>query len=172
MIREVVQISPQNSISEAAKIMREKAVGCLVITVDGAIKGIITDRDLLGCIEWGHDPRVCQISAHMSRPVVVLKPEEDDMTAVEIIRRRRIKRLPVAKGGKLLGIVSLSDFARIAALELAQLESSVGRISSFVTALGIKPRVTKAPEKAPDVQGPIGKKSAFKINEKSQLASL
>src|SRR5215471_6367310 len=109
MIRDVIQSSPENSIDEAAKLMREKAVGCLVITVEGAVKGIVTDRDLLACIAAGHDPSECKIAAHMSRPVAVIKPEEDYLTAADVMRRRRIKRLPVAKQGKLLGIVSLSD---------------------------------------------------------------
>ncbi len=175
MVCEVVQSSPQNAISEAAKIMLEKAVGCLVITLDGAIKGIITDRDLLACLELGHNPRTCQISAHMSRPVVVLKPDEDDSTAVEVMGTRRIKRLPIAKGGKLLGIVSLSDLAKIAAVELGQVESSVGRISAFVASLGTKSRTTMthdAKEKERADQAAMEKDSALKMKEKSWLASL
>jgi CBS domain-containing protein len=140
MTREVVQSSPENSITEAAKLMREKAVGCLVITVEGAVKGIITDRDLLGCIAVGHDPRECKIGAHMSRPVAVIKPEEDHLTAAGVMRRRRIKRLPIAKQGKLLGIVSLSDLAKFAVSDLGQIESSLGLISSFVRAVEIQSR--------------------------------
>lgn len=140
MMREVIQRSPENSINDAAKLMREKAVGCLVITADGTIKGLITDRDLLGCIAAGHNPRECKISAHMSRPVVVIKPEEDHATAANVMRRRRIKRLPVAKHGKLLGIVSLSDLAKFAVSDLGRLESSLALVSSFVAAVEIQSR--------------------------------
>jgi CBS domain-containing protein len=132
MIGEVIQISPDNAIAHAAGRMRERVVGCLVVTVDGAVKGIITDRDLLGCISQGHDPLECKVSTHMSRPVVVLKPEEGHLTAVEVMRTRRIKRLPVAKTGKLVGIVSLSDLAAVVETDLEQLESSRRFISSFI----------------------------------------
>ena len=40
--------------------MRERGIGCLVVTVAGAIKGIITDRDLLDCIAEVHDPLAAQ----------------------------------------------------------------------------------------------------------------
>jgi signal-transduction protein with cAMP-binding, CBS, and nucleotidyltransferase domain len=143
MIREVVQSSPENSITEAAKLMREKAVGCLVITADGAIKGLITDRDLLGCIAAGHNPRECKISAHMSRPVAVIKPEEEHLTAADVMRRRRIKRLPIAKQGKLLGIVSLSDLSKLALSDLRQIESSLKLASSFVGAVEIQSRTDR-----------------------------
>jgi len=53
MIREVAQSSPENSINEAAKLMRDKGVGCLVITADGAIKGLITDRDFWAALQLG-----------------------------------------------------------------------------------------------------------------------
>ena len=45
------------------------------------------------------------------RPVRVLRPDEDHAIAAEAMRERRIKRLPIAHNGKVLGIVSLSDLA-------------------------------------------------------------
>ena len=132
MRADVIQISPGESISEAAKRMREKSVGCLVVTTDGAIKGIITDRDLLACIDQRHDPYQCEVSLHLSRPVIVLPPEEDHLTAVEVMCKKRIKRLPVAKHGKLLGIVSLSDLAALAEGDLERLGSSSLFVSDLI----------------------------------------
>ena len=150
MSREVVQSSPDDSINEAATLMREKAVGCLVITVDGAIKGLITDRDLLGCIAAGHNSHECKISAHMSRPVAVIKPEEDYSTAADVMRRRRIKRVPIAKQGKLLGIVSLSDLAKLVVNDLGQIESALRLVSSFVGAVERQSR--SDPPTRPEIQ--------------------
>ena len=122
MVGDVVQVSPADTIGEAAKLMREKSVGCLVATIDGLIKGIITDRDLLACLHEKHDPYQCKIARHMSRPVVVVRPDEDYLTAVNVMRQKRIKRLPVASRGKLLGIVSLSDLAAIASPEVEHIK--------------------------------------------------
>lgn len=128
MVPEVIQIAPAETIGTAAKRMREKAVGCLVATVNGAVKGIITDRDLLACLERNHDPYRCSVSEHMSRPVIVLRPDEDHRTAVKVMGERRVKRLVVAEDGKLLGIVSLSDLAAAAYHEAAR----VGAACQFV----------------------------------------
>jgi CBS domain-containing protein len=119
MVRDVIQAAPDETIGVAGKRMRESAVGCLVITVAGAVKGIITDRDLLACLAQAHDPYRCKISVHMHRPVHVLRPDEDHATAAAVMHERRIKRLPIAQNGKLLGIVSLSDLALIASVEAA-----------------------------------------------------
>jgi len=151
MVGHVVQASPEESIGEAARCMREKAVGCLVVTVEGHIKGIITDLVLLGCAGQRHDPRQCQVSTHMSRPVVVLKPEEDDRIAAEVMRKKRIKRLPIAKNGKLLGIVTLSDLAAVAVSELARLESAVQYVFSLITVQQAGPAKVRV---APQSDGP------------------
>jgi signal-transduction protein with cAMP-binding, CBS, and nucleotidyltransferase domain len=68
----------------------------------------------------------------MSRPVIVLRPEEDHITAVNVMRQRRIKRLPIASRGKLLGIVSLSDIAAIAESEVERIKSSELFLSALI----------------------------------------
>ena len=134
MIDAVVQATPDETIAIAAQRMREMAVGCLVVTSAGAIKGILSDRDLLACLAAAHDPYQCPISAHMRRPVFVLKPEEDVGTAAEVMRRRRIKRLPIAKNGILVGIVSLSDLAALASEEADKLRLALGFFTTVVRA--------------------------------------
>ena len=75
MVKAVATIGPEDKIVSAAIRMREKNVGALVATIDEAVKGIITDRDLLGCIVEAHNPHECKVATHMSRPVIVLSPE-------------------------------------------------------------------------------------------------
>jgi CBS domain-containing protein len=144
MVRDVVQATPDESIGVAGKRMRESGVGCLVITVAGAVKGIITDRDLLACLAQAHDPYRCQISQHMQRPVHVLRPEEDHVTAAAVMHDKRVKRLPVAQNGKLLGIVSLSDLALIASIEALQLRASLKFFTAVVR--------TQAAQKEPGME--------------------
>jgi CBS domain-containing protein len=112
MVAEVVTISPKDTTAAAARAMKEKGVGCLVVTADGAVKGILTDRDLLGCLSQGDNPAECAVANHMSRPVVVERPDEEIVHAAEIMADRKIKRLPVVEHGRLLGIISFSDIAK------------------------------------------------------------
>ena len=133
MIRDVVQAKPDENVGEAAKRMRQRGVGCLVVTVAGAVKGIITDRDLLDCLAEFHDPSRCPVSAHMNRPVIILGPEEDHKMAAKVLHRKKIRRLPVAQRGKLLGIISLSDLAAIASQEAEELRSSLDFIAEVIS---------------------------------------
>ena len=132
MVKDVSQAAPEETIGLAAKRMRESGVGCLVVTVAGAVKGIVTDRDLLACLAQGHDPHLCTISTHMQRPVHVLRPDEDHTTAAEVMHERRIKRLPIAHNGKLVGIVSLSDLAVIAGAEGERLRTALRFFTAVV----------------------------------------
>jgi signal-transduction protein with cAMP-binding, CBS, and nucleotidyltransferase domain len=134
MIRPVIQASPEESVSDAATRMQERAVGCLVVTSGDAVKGIVTDRDLLACLARCHDPRCCKVSLHMHRPVIVLAPEEDHATAIKVLRERNIKRLPVACRGKLLGIITLSDLAALAIEESIKLSSSLAFFTDVLNA--------------------------------------
>lgn len=132
MVQDVVQAVLDDSVATAAKRMRERGVGCLVITSGDLIKGIVTDRDLLACLAQKHDPYQCRLAAHMHRPVIVLRPDEEHVTAANVMREKRIKRLPIAKNGKLLGIVSLSDLAVIAAKEADGLRGALSFFTKVV----------------------------------------
>ena len=132
MVKDVVQASPDETIGMAGKRMRDNAVGCLVVTLAGAVKGIITDRDLLVCLAEMHDPYRCKIAAHMHRPVHVLRPDEDHATAAEVMQKRGIKRLPIVQSGKILGIVSLSDLAAIAGGEAEELRAGLRFFTAIV----------------------------------------
>jgi CBS domain-containing protein len=157
MVGDVIQISPTDTVGEAAKRMRENSVGCLVVTMDGVIKGIITDRDLLACLHKKHDPYQCQIAVHMSRPVIVLRPEENHLTALDVMRQKWIKRLPVASRGKLLGIVSLSDLAAIVEPEVERIKSSGLFLSALIATeraqcQALKPRTCMESDKETEVK--------------------
>jgi len=167
MVQDVVQAAPEETIGMAGKRMRECAVGCLVITVAGAVKGIITDRDLLACLAAGHDPYGCPIASHMRRPVHVLRPDEDHVSAATVMRERCIKRLPIAHNGKLMGIVSLSDLAAIAAGEAEQLRAVLRFFTAVVGAQASQsepPREARLTARAASLPGAFAKQGGETID--------
>ena len=143
MIRDVIQISPNQSVAEAAKLMRQESIGSLVATMDGVIKGIITDRDLLTCLTETHDPYRCPVSTHMKNSVIALSPEDDHVTAVDIMRKKQIKRLPIVQKGKLLGMVSLSDLAAVGDNQVENLWPSWNFITALVRTQAAQGRTGK-----------------------------
>jgi signal-transduction protein with cAMP-binding, CBS, and nucleotidyltransferase domain len=137
MVKDVAVITPDDGVFAAAQRMLERSVGSLIVETDGVLKGIITDRDLLSCIGNGHDPGRCRVSAHMSRPVVTERPDEDLLVAAEVMMRRGIKRLPVTRDGRVVGIVSFSDISR-ATHELAKSLWSTGvAVATLVRAVAL-----------------------------------
>lgn len=149
MIREVQQVTPETTIGQTALRMRQCAVGAVVVTHDTVIKGILTDRDLLRCLEQSHDPYHCPVVNHMTHPVTVLRPEEDHLTAVDVMQDKRIKRLPVAQDGRLVGIVSMSDLTLIAEGELQNIWASWTLIAGLLRTQAVqvwrpKPKVASS----------------------------
>ncbi len=112
MAKNVCTMTGEETVTDAAKMMRECNVGCLVITNEDSVRGIITDRDLAaGCIGDGHKPEECAVSNHMSSPVITAEPATDIMEAAHMMTEKKVKRLPIVDGKRLVGLVSFSDVA-------------------------------------------------------------
>lgn len=113
MTRRVVAIEGNRTVLEAARLMNEKRIGSLVVTKEQVPVGIITEHDILEkvCLRDLQASKV-DVEDIMSKP---LKTAEASLPAEVAIQRRvnsRIRRLPVVKNGKLVGILKVSDLAR------------------------------------------------------------
>ena len=111
VVRKVVTISPDVNVRDATDLMEEKSTSCLVVLVDGMIEGILTSRDVIQRVvasgTYPSDVTVGEIATH---PVIVLKPETFLGEAIKVMLQRRIKKIPLVDGGgRLVGLVSLSD---------------------------------------------------------------
>jgi CBS domain-containing protein len=118
MVRQVLTIDAAQSIKNAARFMSKFGVSSLIVSKEDDIVGILTERDILvRVVSSGQDPEKVIIQEIMSEPIIVVKPETPLDEAVKIMFRERIKKLPVMcreeKGMKLVGILSITDVARI-----------------------------------------------------------
>lgn len=118
METDVVTATPGTSIAEVAKLMRGNDVGAVIVVEDGgALAGIVTDRDLvLKHLAEGHT-RDCPVSEAMTseRPIAGLVTIGPDMSIEEAARelgRRKVGRLPVVEGGRVVGILSAGDITK------------------------------------------------------------
>jgi CBS domain-containing protein len=129
MTESVVTAEPTTSVQEVAGLMRERNVGSVVLVRDGEPVGIVTDRDLaLGVLADGRSASDHALD-HASAPVVTGDPGMDVRAAAELLVRHGVRRLPIADGGRLTGIVTLDDLAaRTGDAELAaQLAGQITR---------------------------------------------
>jgi CBS domain-containing protein len=109
----VVSITPEESVSLAARLLSRHNLGSLpVCTYDGALMGIVTDRDIITrCIAADQDPRRVPVQDIMTRELTVVSPAEDTKQAAKRMAAGQVRRLPVVEGGKVTGMVSLGDLA-------------------------------------------------------------
>ncbi len=114
MQKRVVTISPDATIREAAKKMKDYRIGYLVITNSDAIKGCITDRDLVVWLANGKSPDDTRIDQIMQSNIVTATPDTDVFDASKLMARKKVRRLPITgDNGRLLGLVSVSDIASV-----------------------------------------------------------
>lgn len=98
----------------AARLLARYNVGALpVCGTDGRLRGMVTDRDIvLRCVAAEEDPQRTKVADIMTRRVFSVEPQTSAKTATELMAREQIRRLPVEQDGKLIGMVSLGDFAK------------------------------------------------------------
>jgi len=114
MEKDIVTVTPDMTVREAAKKMKEDKIGCILVTENGSLKGILTDRDITCMIVAdGKDPNYTMVKEIMNCDVVYTSPETDILEAFKIMAGHKIRRLPLKFNGKLEGIVSISDLAPI-----------------------------------------------------------
>jgi CBS domain-containing protein len=104
---------------EAARLMRQKHVGDLVVVDDprepGVPLGIVTDRDLaIDVLGQGKDPATTTMGSLMHKPVVIAYESEDTSAVLERMRSHGVRRVPVvAREGETVGIITLNDLLRL-----------------------------------------------------------
>ena len=112
MTKTVITIDVDKTILEAALLMREKMKGCLVVTDGESPVGIVTERDFVRRAAAKKLPLDAKISEIMSKPLTTIDPDSSIRNAARLMLKNKIRRLPVVKDDKLIGIIVVSDFAR------------------------------------------------------------
>lgn len=119
-------VSPDATVVEAARIMKEGRVGSILVMRDGELQGIFTERDALFRVVAGRiDPAGTTVAEVMTGELVTISPDDDITHALRLMRDIGFRHLPVVEsGGDIVGIVSTRDI--IAATEFSILAGSVG----------------------------------------------
>jgi CBS domain-containing protein len=114
MTQRVTTCAPETNLADAARLMWMRSCGTLpVIDGRGEVVGMITDRDI--CIATGcrrRDPATILVSEVMTKQAYSCSPETDVREALQIMRQKQVRRLPVIdSAGKLCGLLSMDDVA-------------------------------------------------------------
>ncbi len=107
-------ISAEATVAEAAAIMRDKEVGSLVVIQDSRPTGIVTERDVVTKVAAeDRSSKKTKVQDIMSAPLVAVHPHQEVAEAAKVMAARGIRRLPVIREGKLVGMLTENDIIRV-----------------------------------------------------------
>jgi CBS domain-containing protein len=105
-------MSETASVIEAARAMRDSDIGDVIVMESNKVCGIVTDRDIVvRAIADGQDPATATLGDICSRDLTTLSPIDTVEDAVQMMRDKAVRRLPVVEGNQVVGVVSLGDLA-------------------------------------------------------------
>ncbi len=108
----VISVETTATVMEAMHLMRQKVVSSVLVTpkVKGGQAGIMTQRDIMSkVVTKGKDAKKLKVRQVMSSPLVTVPPDCSLRDAAKLMVKRNIRRVLVAEGGKIIGIVSDTD---------------------------------------------------------------
>ena len=107
-----VSVPDDADLIRVAEIMRDRDIGDVVVRSNGSVVGIITDRDLV--VRGLAEGNVQLLTARdvCTRDLTSVRSEDSASAAVDLMREKAIRRLPVIDDGELVGIVTIGDLAQ------------------------------------------------------------
>jgi CBS domain-containing protein len=135
--REVVFARRNESVAQAARLMREHHVGSVVVADERNGRrypvGVVTDRDIaVGVVALGLDPEKRNVESAMPAELVCVRETDGLGRAVALMRAQGVRRLPVVDAaGGLIGILSADDALEVLSEELYCLAGMVAAGERF-----------------------------------------
>jgi CBS domain-containing protein len=109
MTGEVEKVDYNTPLEFVMRLMREKRIGSVIVTRRRRRYGIFTERDLLPVLTAKSPDIRAPVGKHCSRPVMTAPLKSSVAEAVTLMKKNKIKRLPLTKDGKIVGIVTARD---------------------------------------------------------------
>src|ERR1700716_1823174 len=104
-----VAVSPYTPLSQAIEAMKHDEGGCVIVSDDGRVAGIFTERDLLSKVLGENVDLNSPIKDWMQPQVETLTPEATIGEAVRLMNERSFRNIPIVKNGELAGSISVFD---------------------------------------------------------------
>ena len=109
MSTDLVTVGPEYNVADVASLMRSRKIGSVIVLEDERVLGILTERDILGVVVSGEDPK--NVAAHeaLTDDLITIGPGAPVEEAANEMVRAQVRHLPVIENGELIGIVSMRD---------------------------------------------------------------
>jgi predicted transcriptional regulator len=151
----VLSVAPDTPVKEVAAVLLERGISGVPILDEGRVVGIVSESDLLPLREERPARPIRTAADVMTSPVIALTEELTVTEAARVLQRHRIKRAPVLRDGRLVGIVTRSDLLR----PLLRTDSEIlAAVEDAILAQGLSPRSVHAAaaEGVVTIEGEVG----------------
>jgi CBS domain-containing protein len=125
--KNVVTTELGTSVKRAAEMMRENNIAALLVVEGAAIRGIVTERDIVrSLVHYGADLLAKPVKEIMTEKLITGSPDDSVKHVMGVMTRNRIRHFPVLRNGRLEGLISIGDVVRHRVDDL-ELEANVLR---------------------------------------------
>jgi CBS domain-containing protein len=104
-------VDPETTVGEAATLMGQRSIGSVLVCDQDRLLGILTERDLVRLLSEHHDGPALTVSECMTKNPRTIAPDTDARDALREMVDGGFRHLPIAEGGKVLGMISMRDIA-------------------------------------------------------------
>jgi CBS domain-containing protein len=114
MTRGVICVDANDTVEEAAEVMKRNDIGGVIVTKGGEGLGVITERDIIcKVVAMKKDPSAIKVGKVMSSPLITVKPSMSIDDAAKIMRDKDVRRLVVFDKDRIIGVLSEFDIVKI-----------------------------------------------------------
>ena len=113
MSKDIVSVEAERSIRSAVKTMVKNNLGSVVITEDGKLVGIVTERDIMKSIGYGKVNPDTEVGKIMSKPLISTGSDATLGEAADTMIKRKVRRLLVKDDSKYVGIITQRDLQKL-----------------------------------------------------------
>jgi len=128
---QVWSVPPETTVFDAIKMMAEKNVGALLVTTEGRLAGVMSERDYTRkVILKGRSSKETPVREIISGKVVTVSPDHSVEECMRLMTEHRIRHLPVLQGSTILGVISIGDLVNSI---ISSQNSAIEQLETYIT---------------------------------------
>jgi CBS domain-containing protein len=127
---EIHCVEPGAKVLDAIKMLADKGVGALVVTENGKLVGIVSERDYARKVMlMARSSHTAEVREIMTADVICVDPTRTVQSCLELMTEKRLRHLPVLEDGKLIGLVSIGDLVKTI---IAEQQFLIGQLERYI----------------------------------------